>query len=139
MEIPPPRAPNFGGLWEAGVKSFKFYLKRVVGLGHLKTVVLILGGFLYSEDLSTVGLRRRFKLSHSLFRITDIEDTFIIMTENMAEAADFRYLRSSKRDQELILRTGNKNITEFTILLENSEKSAYIPKSNQTDRQTTTM
>lgn len=26
----PPRSPHFGGLWEAGVKSVKFHLKRVV-------------------------------------------------------------------------------------------------------------
>ncbi|GFV01156.1 integrase catalytic domain-containing protein [Trichonephila clavipes] len=30
----PPRSPNHGGLWEAGVKAFKFHL-RVVGNAHL--------------------------------------------------------------------------------------------------------
>ncbi|GFV46429.1 DUF5641 domain-containing protein [Trichonephila clavipes] len=29
------RSPNHGGLWEAGVKAFKFHLKRVVGNAHL--------------------------------------------------------------------------------------------------------
>ncbi|GFW76132.1 reverse transcriptase domain-containing protein [Trichonephila clavipes] len=26
----PPKSPNFGGIWEAGVKSFKFHAKRII-------------------------------------------------------------------------------------------------------------
>jgi len=37
----PPGAPHFGGLWEAGVKSMKFHLKRTIGTNILDFEQLI--------------------------------------------------------------------------------------------------
>ncbi|XP_047541815.1 uncharacterized protein LOC125074530 [Vanessa atalanta] len=55
----PPRAPNFGGLWEAGIKSTKFHLKRVVGNSTLTyeemaTVLAQIEACLNSRPLSRV-------------------------------------------------------------------------------------
>ncbi|GFT04683.1 pyridoxamine kinase [Trichonephila clavipes] len=57
LKFSPPRGPNFGGLWESGVKSFKYHLKRVVGSAKLKleeflTVITQIEGILSSRPLS---------------------------------------------------------------------------------------
>ncbi|XP_055948217.1 uncharacterized protein LOC129981409 [Argiope bruennichi] len=56
----PPRSPNFGGLWEAGVKSFKHHLKRVVGNARLTmeqflTIVIQIEGILNSRPLTPLS------------------------------------------------------------------------------------
>ncbi|XP_055953276.1 uncharacterized protein LOC129988999 [Argiope bruennichi] len=56
----PPRAPNFGGLWEAGVKSFKYHLKRVVGVSKLTyeeffTILHQIEGILNSRPITPLS------------------------------------------------------------------------------------
>lgn len=53
----PPRAPNFGGLWEAGVKSFKYHLKREMGSAKFTyeefvTITTQIEGILNSRPIS---------------------------------------------------------------------------------------
>ncbi|GFW80480.1 integrase catalytic domain-containing protein [Trichonephila clavipes] len=52
----PPRAPSFGGLWEASIKSIKYHLRRVVSGSNLTyeeflTVCIQIEGILNSRPL----------------------------------------------------------------------------------------
>lgn len=56
----PPRAPNFGGLWEAGIKSVKYHLKRTVGdarptFEELLTVVAQIESILNSRPITPLS------------------------------------------------------------------------------------
>ncbi|GBL93579.1 hypothetical protein AVEN_59755-1 [Araneus ventricosus] len=56
----PPKSPNFGGIWEAGVKSFKFHLKHVIGgqkltLEEFITILAEIEGVLNSRPLTPLS------------------------------------------------------------------------------------
>ncbi|GFW11417.1 integrase catalytic domain-containing protein [Trichonephila clavipes] len=51
----PPRAPHMGGLWEAGIKSVKYHLKRALGRSRLtyeefETVIIQRGKWMSEKD-----------------------------------------------------------------------------------------
>ncbi|GBO31665.1 hypothetical protein AVEN_22673-1 [Araneus ventricosus] len=53
----PPRSPNFGGLYEAGVKSFKYHFRRVmkntkVSIEEILTIISQIEGILNSRPLT---------------------------------------------------------------------------------------
>ena len=55
----PERAPHFGGLWEAAVKSLKIHLRRIVGNSKLEfeemcTVLTQIEACLNSRPLGTI-------------------------------------------------------------------------------------
>jgi len=59
-EFNPPAAPHHGGLWEAGVKSVKFHLRRVIGCSSLtieefQTVLCLVEACLNSRPLCAVS------------------------------------------------------------------------------------
>ncbi|XP_045541886.1 uncharacterized protein LOC106717931 [Papilio machaon] len=56
----PPGSPNFGGLWEAGVKSIKYHIKRTIGeatltFEELYTVLVQIEACLNSRPLSPMS------------------------------------------------------------------------------------
>lgn len=56
----PPNSPHFGGLWEAAVKSFKTYIKRIAGNATLKyeelyTLITQIEAILNSRPISRIS------------------------------------------------------------------------------------
>lgn len=66
----PPRSPHFGGLWEAGVKSTKKHLHKIIDTT-----------LLHYEELNTVLIQIEACLnSRPLIRLTDSHDDFSALT-----------------------------------------------------------
>ena len=66
----PPRSPNFGGLWEAAVKAFKYHFKRVVGGSNLT----------YEEMLTVITQIEAVLNSRPLCPLTSNEEDFGVLT-----------------------------------------------------------
>ncbi|GFY25373.1 DUF5641 domain-containing protein [Trichonephila clavipes] len=67
----PPLSPHFGGLWEAGVKSVKFHLKRVVGSINLT----------FEEFYTLLTNRGGIECSRPLVRLVDNDiDSLNVLT-----------------------------------------------------------
>lgn len=89
----PPHSPNFGGLWEAGVKSTKFHLRRVLD-----------GTTLTYEELATVLTQIEACLnSRPLYQVSSNSDEAIPLTpshfligEAIVTAPDFNFERHSE-------------------------------------------
>ncbi|GFT30997.1 integrase catalytic domain-containing protein [Trichonephila clavipes] len=73
-----PRSPNFGGLWEAAIKSFKYHLKRVMrGINltykEFLTVIVQIEGMLNSQPLCPLSANENdfevLTLTHFLINI----------------------------------------------------------------------
>ncbi|XP_063926012.1 uncharacterized protein LOC135139641 [Zophobas morio] len=85
----PPRAPNFAGLWEAGIKSVKGHIKRVIGDNHLTyeemyTLLVGVEAVLNSRPLTPLSSDANdlsaltpghFLIGHPLTAIIDLDHT----------------------------------------------------------------
>lgn len=126
----PPHAPNFGGLWEAGVRSTKFHLRRILD-----------GATLTFEELSTVLAQVEACLnSRPMYRLpSNIEDSdpltpgHFLVGEPLVVAPDHCYedqtvgvLRRWQLTQKLVQQFWRKWSQEYLTTLNQRYKWARV-------------
>lgn len=81
----PPRAPNFGGLWEAGIKTIKHHIKRVIGESKLLTEDFIT---LLTQIESCVNSRPLITLSDDPSDTSFLSPAHFLIGEPMTQLPD---------------------------------------------------
>lgn len=102
----PPHAPNFGGLWEAGIKSAKYHMKRVIGdstltFEEITTVLSQIEACLNSRPLSKVSSNAEdpFPLTPGHFLIGE---PLVLVPDSNYETSNISNLRRWQLTQRMV-------------------------------------
>ncbi|CAK1584951.1 unnamed protein product [Parnassius mnemosyne] len=117
----PPYAPNFGGLWEAGIKSTKFHLKRVIGNSTLTyeeitTVLTQIEACLNSRPISQISdsIQDPYPLTPGHFLLGE---SLLLVPDANYENSNVSSLRRWQFTQRLVQnfwrRWSNEYLTQF--------------------------
>ncbi|XP_045776149.1 uncharacterized protein LOC123874713 [Maniola jurtina] len=117
----PPYSPNFGGLWEAGIKSTKYHLKRVIGNSTLtyeemSTVLSQIEACLNSRPLTTLSNEAQDPVpltpGHFL-----VGEPLVLVPDTNYEKSNISSLRrwqlTQRMTQDFWRRWSNEYLTQF--------------------------
>jgi hypothetical protein len=129
----PAHAPNFGGLWEAGVKSTKHHLRRVIGVATLtfeeiSTVLAQIEACLNSRPISQISedSREPYPLTPGHFLVGS---PLILPPDANYECSNVSSLRRWQYTQKMVQDFWRRWSLEYlTHLLQRHKWSRHVPE-----------
>ncbi|XP_055903820.1 uncharacterized protein LOC129939726 [Eupeodes corollae] len=128
----PPASPHFGGLWEAGVKSDKYHLKRVVGMERLTFEELTT---LLSQIEACLNSRPLCPLSDSLDDLDVLTPAHFLIGESLHAVPqgdidiNITHMDRWKRVQSMTLTFWRKWSSEYLTRLQQRPKWTQIQEN----------
>lgn len=125
----PPHAPNFGGLWEAGIKSAKYHLKRVIGdntltFEELSTVLAQIEACLNSRPMTQIcnNAEDPFPLTPGHFLVGE---PLLIAPDNNYKDCGIGHLRRWQLSQRMVQNFWHRWSLEYLTQFHHRYKWAY--------------